>query len=156
MFNYLRPFQRSDVASAAYTSTTNGSTLTLPLAESYQFILDVTAISGSGCTLDVLMQTSPDNGTTFYSTGPAFRQFTTDGGTGVDILRVNPSQGSREAGQEWQAWSSTTGGPIAQNLILTRRYRWRFVLGGTGGSPTASATCQVWLMCQPKGSAGRV
>ncbi len=149
-FNMQRPFARPDVASTAYTTTTNSSNLTLPLASSYQWIIDCTALTGVGGTLDCVLQTTPDNGTTFYSTGPASKTFTQTEGAAVDIIRVQPSQGSKESGQEWAAWSSS--GPMANNLILTRRYRWRFVVGGTGGANAISATVAIWLLCQAKGS----
>lgn len=150
--NLLRPLSRSEVASAARTSSSNSGALTLPMASVYQWILDVTVIAGVDTTLDVYIDTTPDNGTTYYSTGPAFRQFTTSGGTGVDIIRVQPAQGRAEGGQEWLAWSTTNRGPFTPNIILTRKYRISWTFGG--GAAGGTVTFQVWLLAQPVGRSG--
>ncbi len=145
----IRPLSRAEITSAAVTSSSNSGNLTLPLASVYQWILDVTVASGTGATLDVYIQTTPDNGTTFYNTGPAFRAIAVADVPIVDIINVQVrSLGS--GASEWVAWSTTNKGQIAQPVILTRRYRIAYTLAGV----TPSFTFAVWLICQPKGSAG--
>src|SRR5438045_4088419 len=60
-------FSKYVVASAAQTATVATANITLPLADSYTFIQDVTAASGTSPTLDTAIQITPDGGTTWYS-----------------------------------------------------------------------------------------
>lgn len=146
--NMLRPFSRADVASGTRTASSTSAALYLPKAATYQWILGVSAISGVDTTLDVGIQTTPDNGTTYYDTGPTFKQWTTAMGAGQDIIRVQPSQGQKESGAEWASWTALAGGTIVQNLILTRLYKVRWTIAGAN----PSVTFVVWLLAQPLGS----
>lgn len=131
MNNLLRPFGKSIVSSSARTATGNSGTLVLPLGESYLFILDCTASSGTAPTLDVAYQITVD-ATTYYSVARHAQLVT----TGTRYLRIQPTQGRGEAGVE--ALSANTGGALANNVILTRNYRVIWTIGGTNPSFTFS------------------
>ena len=145
--NMLKPYRGIIVASAARTSSSQSSTLNLPQAASYHFICDVTAISGTGVLLDVAIQTSPDDGTTFYNE-LTFPQFALDPGIGVANMFISQSGGGAQIAESWM--SGSVGGPIAKPCILTPKYRVAWTIGPTGGSP--SATFRVWLVAAAKGS----
>lgn len=140
--NFLRPLSRSEVSSAARTSSSNSGNLTLPLADFYEWILDVSAITTAG-QLDVAIQVTPDNGTTYYNTAT----FEPVAGTAaVQHMRIRPASASVDGSAVWSG--SGTGGPTVQTCVLTRRYRIAWTLTGA----SASYTFAVWLMCYPKGS----
>lgn len=145
--SFLKPLSRVDLASAARTSSSVSATLNLPQGSAYEWILDVTAQSGTADSrLDVAIKFSPDNGTTFYATGPTFPPVVNGEGAIVHVVRVQPSQGAAEAGATWVA--SSVGGPIAQNVIMTPKYQIAYTIAGTTGP---SFTFKVWLLVQPKG-----
>lgn len=145
----LQPLSRSEVASAARTTTGQSATLTLPLARTYLWILDVTVASGGNdCTMDVTIQVTPQSPATpvnWYNTS-AFKQVAQT--AMVDVLRISNDGGPGEAAAEWQAWSSASGGPVAVNLPLTRKYRIAWTMQGAAPSYTFS----VWLIAQPRGA----
>lgn len=143
----LKPYRAAIVASAARTASGTSSTLNLPQAAAYHFICDVTAISGTGALVDVAIQTSPDDGTTFYNE-LNFQQFSLDSGIGTANIFVSQSGGGAQIAESWM--SAGTGGPIVKPCILTPKYRISWTIGPTGGSP--SATFRVWLVATAKGS----
>jgi len=136
-------FSKQLVASTTYTSTTSSALLTLPVADSYTFILDVTAASGTSPTLDVAIQITPDAGTTMYSV-LRFAQAT---GTGAQRVTVQPIQGRGEAGS--QASLADTGGAAKDNQTLTQNIKVKFTTGGTSPSFTAV----VWVIGQIRATA---
>jgi hypothetical protein len=73
---------REVVASAARTSTGTSGTLTLgELGEDISLLVDVSAVSGTGPTLDLTVEWSHDGGTTWATADPAdaFAQITAAG-----------------------------------------------------------------------------
>lgn len=59
--------QVTDVASAAITTTTTTSAITQGGAYLHQFVVPVTAVSGTSPTLDIAVQVSDDGGTNWYT-----------------------------------------------------------------------------------------
>ena len=142
--NLLPPYAATLVASTTYTATTSSALLTLPLADSYSFILDTTAASGTSPTMDVAIQINPDGaGTTMYSV-LRFAQVT---GTNQQRITVQPIQGRGEAGT--QAALADTGGAASANQPLTSKIKVKFTLGGTSPSFTAI----VWVVAQIRATA---
>jgi hypothetical protein len=67
-----RKVQEATLASAAYTSTSNIlQSENAANAKNVTYYLDVTAVSGTTPTLAPVIQTSPDNGTTWFSLATA-------------------------------------------------------------------------------------
>jgi hypothetical protein len=65
--NLALPFLNADVASAAITTTANTSALTPTFGCSYEVNIPVTAVTGTGPTLDVNVQESDDSGTNWFT-----------------------------------------------------------------------------------------
>lgn len=139
--NLTRPYQALLYSTGAITATTTSSTITLPLCSSYMFVLTAT-IGGTSPTVDVAIQDTYDDGTTFFSV-LRFAQMTA---TGTRMLRVNGSMGVAEAGTEGA--SADTGGALNNNVILTDKIKIKFTIGGT--SPTCTGS--VYLIATPRGS----
>lgn len=88
------------LASAARTSSSNGSSFSTAGIQSLNATLVVSAASGTNETLDVVLQTSAD-GTNFYDLEPAFPQQT---GTTAGVARVIDGLGNTSR------WKWTIGG----------------------------------------------
>jgi hypothetical protein len=132
---------------SAAAVTGNSPTFTLPLADSYTFILDVGTPGGTTETADVAIQASPDGGTTFYDWW-RFAQVTT--AVVTRCLNVQPMQGRGEAGSEAAVTAAATGA-ITQNKSCPPVCRIAVTIGGT--LPTY-ATFKVWLVATPRSSSG--
>lgn len=129
--NLLKPIAKTLVASGLVSATGNSAAITLPLAESYMFILDCTAIN-TGTTMDVALQTSLDGGTSYYGVAK-FAQITT-----VAIatrLAMQPVLARGEAASSGNVGNSitemTAGAAIIGNLPLTQDIRFRWIIVGT-------------------------
>lgn len=88
------------LASAARTTSTNGSSFSTAGLQSLNATLVITATTGTDETLDVVLQTSAD-GTNFYDLAPAFPQQTA---TTAGVSRVIDGLGSTSR------WKWTIGG----------------------------------------------
>lgn len=98
------------VNAATVTVTGNSPSFTLPMADSYAIFLNVTAASGTTPTLDVVLQTSPDGGTTWLNLPLRFAQFTA---VAQGYLRFQPTLGLGEAASGGTV--AATGGVLALN-----------------------------------------
>lgn len=128
----LRPWNRTLVASATYTADTNSSAFELPNdIRDLKLVLNVTAASGTTPTLDVWLQTSYDDGTT-YVNHSKFAQVTAADVRVMDISRELPI-----AGQEFDG-NILTGSADANHGPLARKIRFSFDVGGTNPSFTAA------------------
>lgn len=108
-------------------------------------ILDVTAQSGTTPTLDVLVDTSVDNGTTWYL---AFGWAQVGANTGTWRLDIRDNGiGFAEVGAVSTISSGVTS-PVTQNCVMTQDIRVRWVIAG--GTP--SYTFAVWGIFQQAGS----
>ncbi len=137
------------VASAAVTTSTATANLKItalafPEADAATIILDVTSLTGGfGATLDVDIQTSPDNGTTWY-TAYEFANVSTS--TAQRRLNIRSTGlGNTEVGVEGDI---KTVAAIKDNVVMTQdiRIRWRPNTSGAG------ATFAVWGIFQPLGT----
>lgn len=136
------------VASVTKTSTLTGATLKntstpFPVCQAAAIILDVTAASGTSPTLDVAIETSPDNGTTWYA-AYEFTQMTSTGTRRMDIRDIGI--GITEVGSEVSI--AEVNNPIKANTVLTQDIRIKATIGGTN----PSFTFAVWGIFQPLGS----
>jgi hypothetical protein len=98
------------VPSNTVTATGNSAAFSLPLADSYAIFLVATAASGTTPTLDVVLQTSPDGGTTWLNLPLRFAQLTT---AGQSFIRFQPTLGLGEAASAGVV--AGTGGALALN-----------------------------------------
>lgn len=140
----LQPvFTKFVVASAAQTATTTTATITLPLADGYTFIQDVTAVTGTSPTLDTALQITPDGGTTWYSV-MRYAQVTA---ANVQRITFQPIQGRGEASS--QAAIADTGGAATANQPISTLIKFKFTIAGT--SP--SFTLQISMFAAPRATA---
>jgi len=139
----LTSYSASLFSGSTVAASASGTGTTLPLADSYAFILDVGTITGTSPTFDVCIQTSPDGGTTWYDWW-RFAQVTA---AGQRRLIVQPIQGRGEAGSEAAITSNGTGALNANAPIQAAQARVHIQVGGT--SPSA-ATLKVWLIASPR------
>lgn len=130
--NLLRAAGRTIQASVTKVATYTSEAFDVPLAESYAFVIVVSAASGTTPTLDVAYQVTPDGGTTWF-TALRHAQITA---ASTRRLQVLPSLGKGEAGTEGAL--ANTGGALNANTILTRKMRTVWTIAGTNPSFTAT------------------
>lgn len=132
------------VASAVKSASGNSGSLKntstpIPTFQAAAFILDVTA-SSSPTTLDVLIETSVDNGTTWYLAW----EFTQIGAVSTAQRRLDVRStgiGITEVGADTSI--ANTNNPVHGNTVVTQDLRVRWIVAGT------SYTFAVWGIFQP-------
>lgn len=117
------------------TGTFTSGAIRLPKGESYLFILDITAVSGTSPTLDVAIQVTHDDGTTF-TTVLRFAQAST---VSRRLLRIQPTLGRGEAGTEGA--SADTGGALNANVPFSRKIQIKATTAGSSAGLTWSLNC---------------
>ena len=153
MAENLNPTYISLVYSGVGTNATgNGSAFTLPLLDSYAFILDVTSAAGTTEKLDLAIQFTPDGGTTWYDWW-RFAQVTTSAVT--QCLVVQPMLGHGEAGTVATTTTGATNASISSNKSFpglggTNTCRIAFVISGT----LPVYTFKLWLLAASRSSLG--
>ena len=126
----IRPnWERAPVASAARTTSSNSGSVILPSAPSYTFWLDVTTVTGTNPTLDLSIEQTPDDGTTFLG----FLRFAQSIAAEQRRIKWAPSL-MNEAAEE-TAELATTGGASVDNMPASRKIRFVWTIGGTN-TPT--------------------
>lgn len=130
------------VATGATVVATTSYAFTAPLADSYQIHLKTGTGTGTSPTLDMVLQHTPDNGTTWLNAPIRSAQQTT---TGLDTMFIFRTQlGENEVALNQAA--AATGGTLAKNFIPTSQsWRLTFTIGGTNPS---YATIDAWLSYQ--------
>src|SRR3954471_14855289 len=98
------------VAQTALAATASSAAFSMDNAESYSLCLEVTAATGTSPTLDVVLQTSWDGGTTFIDLPLRFTQNTA---AVVRWLVFRNGLGMNEVALEQAA--ADTGGTLAKN-----------------------------------------
>ena len=93
------------------TGALNGTDTNLPLASSYELLVSVTAVAGSGL-LDLVLQTSPDGGTTWINLPIRTAQIAAQG---QYVIKWQPGMGSGEAATGSAA--AATGGALKPELL---------------------------------------
>ncbi len=133
-----RQMGRTVVALATYTSTTTTSAIDWPLTEYVggKFLLEIGTVAGTSPTLDVCIQTTPDDGTTWrvcwrfaQATDGTDRELTTTWGLGYDQLTTLNAE---------RAALANTGGALSLGTPIADKIRVVFTIGGT--SPSFPAT----------------
>lgn len=132
----LRPRFKTALASATMTTTTTSSAFSLGgLADTYAVVFNVTAASGTSPTLDIILQTSVDGGTTYVNLPLRTTQITA---AGRNWLVFKLGLGDNEAAVESPA--AATGGSLAKNCIFDPFFmKAVFTIGGTNPSFTVVA-----------------
>ena len=102
-----------------------------------EFIVDQGTGTGTSPTLDVSIQTSPDNGTTYY-VAARFAQLTT---TAAKMKLTVSSRPTNVAGVA-ATITAATGGALSGNFVFTRKMR---VVATIGGTNPSYATIKVWF-----------
>lgn len=142
----LKPFVNSNlvVAQTALAATASSAAFVLPNAESYSLVLDVTTATGTSPTLDVVLQTSWDAGTTFIDLPLRYTQVTA---AVVRYLVFRNGIGMNEVALEQVA--ADTGGTLAKNCNFDPyNMKLKYTVGGT--NPVFAF--RVHLFCLPRGS----
>lgn len=123
------------VASTAHTSSEASTAFALPeAADTYQIMLYFTAVSGTSPTCDAVLQSSPDNGTTYINLPIRSTQVTT---TGQNYMVFKCGLGGNEVALENPA--ASTGGTLAKNCIFDPKYmKVYFTIAGTSPSFTVT------------------
>src|SRR6516162_5226874 len=143
--NLLQPTGIRLFASAAKSSTATLFTGTIPLADSYAVIIDVTAATGTTPTLDVSYQTAVIDGKgtpANYYVFARHAQVTTS--TGPRRLIIRNAQGFGEAGSEGAI--AATGGALNSNAPFSTAIKVVATIGGTNPSYTLA----VYVICSPR------
>lgn len=118
------------VSAAAATSTS--SAFNMGIADTYSLCLNITAASGTTPTLDVVLQTSLDGGTTYVDLP---LRYTQKSATGAAWLVFKCGLGNNEVALEQAA--ADTGGTLAKNCVFDWRYmKVKYTIGGTNPSFT--------------------
>ena len=135
------PFIQATLASTTATATSTADFVLPRDIHSGQFILDVTAASGTSPTLDIKIQTSPDGGTTYYDcfrfpqkTATAIERLVTGffgDGTNTGTTGTNANSGNSATITATSTGALTTGVPINPDKM-----RVRYLIGGTNPSFT--------------------
>lgn len=94
---------------ATIAATGNSAAFTLPLADSYLLVLHATVVGASS--LDAVVQTTPDGGTTWLNLPLRFTQLTAAGDA---YIRFQPTMGQGEAASAGVV--AATGGALAANV----------------------------------------
>jgi hypothetical protein len=142
--NLQGPIIKALQTSAAQTSTTQTTKFTIPLADTYTFYVNATAVTGTSPTLDICWQTSTDGGTTWVNVPWRHTQITA---AGVTFLTVRLGIGVGEVGAEGAV--ALTGGTLVKPATVDpNNCRLSYTIGGTSPSFTFTYT----LFAMPPGS----
>ena len=127
------PYVARLVASAARTATGNSGAITLPTdLGGIMWLLSVTAASGTSPTLDLAIQVTDDDGTTWFT----FAGFTQHSATGEKAFVTTHDNRGIAALAEWDTSDDTA--PAVHNAPLSRKIRIVWTIGGTNPSFTFS------------------
>ena len=128
----LLPYVEVVVASAARTATGNSGTLDARWTQldDIRLILNCTAASGTSPTLDVALQITPDDGTTWFS----IQRFAQVTGVAARQLEFSTRRHAGQAASE--AAVASTGGALAVNGVLSKKVRLIWTIAATTPSFT--------------------
>jgi hypothetical protein len=140
------PYTKTLVASGARIASGGSGAIEIPVdLTDILLILKSTAGSGTTTTLDVAVENTPDDGTTWV---PALK-FTQIVVASPVITLVKAFKSSRTAEAGVEITAARTGAAVSGNTILTRKIQIYWTIAGTN----PSFTFTVFLI--GKGSAGR-
>lgn len=132
------------IASNTVTATGASANFTIPLADAYSFILNVTAASGTSPTFDAVYQTSIDGGTTYVNIPWRHTQVTA---ATTNWMTVRLGLGIGEVGFESAA--AATGGTLAKPAVIDNLH---MKLAYTITATTPSFTFALYLLALPAGA----
>lgn len=138
---WIKPKYQS-VQPGAVTSTSTTSNIDMGLGDCYAIGLEVTAGgTGTSPTLDVVLQTSFDGGTTYQDLPLRFAQKTTSTNANAPewlIFRLGLGENEVALGQT----TADTGGSLAKNCLFKPDFiKAKYTIGGT--SPTYTFTLHI-------------
>jgi hypothetical protein len=142
------PLQGTIQAATTLTTNTTSAVFSLPYAQSFRFVVETNTVSGTLPTMQVIICTSLDGGTT-YDEILSFTQITT---TGLGRqMTFRPYLGYGDTATEFSAGllgtTDLASGVVAQNgPIDPAHMKLRFVFGGT--TPSFNVAVK-WLACTP-------
>ena len=116
------------IVSAATVTTTGSAVVDLPAADVYTFILSMGTATGTSPTCDVVIQNTPDGGTTYVNTALKFTQGT---GTASAIQITVPQSRNMVTASNAVA---ATGSLLSKDTVLSQRVRFLYTIGGTNPS----------------------
>lgn len=133
--NLQNPTIKTLLASAAQTTTVTTPAFSIQLADAYTFILSSVTVTGTSPTLDVVLQTSIDGGTTYVNVPWRFAQQTA---ASVSFITVRLGLGVGEAGVA-SAVVAATGGVLANPCVVDPNFmKAVLTIGGTSPSFTVA------------------
>lgn len=132
----LGPKWSTLIAATAVTATATSAAFSLKgIGDTYHIINKVTYTSGTTATLDMVLQTSVDGGTTYINLPIRSTQITTASGQIHWVFKMG--LGGNEAALESPA--ADTGGTLAKNCIFDPNFmKIKYTTSGT--NPTYSVT----------------
>lgn len=144
--NDLKPYVKSaliaDVTAAA--ATASSAAFVMPPGESFSIVLNVSAATGTSPTMDVVLQTSYDGGTTFVDLPLRYTQVTA---AVVRWLVFRNGIGMNEVALEQAA--ADTGGTLAKNCNFDPyNMKIKYTIGGTN----PAFTFKVHYFASPRGT----
>jgi len=135
-FNVLPIRFTTAVASTAYTTTTTTAAFALPAgaADAYAILLYTPTVTGTSPTMDAVVQTSFNGGTTYVNLPIRSTQITA---AGQNWMVFKQGLGGNEVAFESPA--ADTGGTLAKNCVFDPNYmKVKFTIGGTSPSFTTT------------------
>lgn len=141
-------FKKGWLASAAYTTTTTSSALSLPTGDCYALVIATSAASGTSPTLDIVIQSSYDGGSTYINLPLRFTQVTT---TAAEAIYFKQGLGGNEVALA--SLTADTGGQLAKNCIFDPNF---MKVKVTVGGSTPSITMVMHAAVLPSGRQGEL
>jgi len=136
MRNVQSPIIKTLIASNTVTATGASAAFSIGLADTYTFILNVSAASGTSPTFDAVYQTSLDGGTTYVNIPWRHTQITA---AGTNFLTVRLGLGIGEVGAESAV--AATGGTLAKPAVVdVAHMKLAYTIAATTPSFTFSLT----------------
>jgi hypothetical protein len=132
----LLPIKKNVLTASAVAATASSAAFSLPMADSYDLVLNITSVTGTTPTMDLVLQTSIDGGTTFVDLPLRYTQKTA---AGVAHLVFRLGLGENEVALE-QA-GADTGGTLAKNCVFDpQNMKLKYTIGGTNPTFTFTVT----------------
>jgi hypothetical protein len=136
--NLLNINPKNLVTGTAVAATATSTATSIGLADSYTICINVTAVTGTSPTLDVVIQGSLDGGTTFMNLPLRSAQITA---ATVQYISFRNGLAQGEAGFN-QAGVADTGGALTKDVVFDPRFiKVKQTVAGTNPSFTYTITC---------------
>lgn len=127
------------VTNLGATAATTSTTVTLPIADVYTFVLSSGAATGTSPTLDTVIQVTPDGGTTWVNSTLKFTQATT--GAAVIAITLNQTRAMLTSSNA----TAATGSLLSKDFVLSPKVKFLYTIAGTNPS-YASITMDVFAL----------